>query len=75
MYFEWWWRQALVTGGDIENPLKAAEQLRRSGIDAKVVNMHRLKLIDGELVANRSRSYWKFVTLEEGGITGGLDSL
>ncbi len=64
----------LATGGVIENSLKAAENLKQKGIDAEVVNIHTIKPIDRELIADRARSHGKFVTVEDHGITGGLGS-
>ena len=39
-----------------------------------MVNIHTIKPIDRELIADRARSHGKFVTVEDHGITGGLGS-
>ncbi|NIO11566.1 MAG: transketolase family protein [Deltaproteobacteria bacterium] len=64
----------LATGGVVENSLKAADQLKQKGIEAEVVNIHTLKPIDRDLIAERTRTHGKFVTVEDHGVTGGLGS-
>ncbi len=68
-----WQVSILATGGIIENSVKAGVELKRRGIDAEVMNIHTLKPIDEELIADRSKSHGKFVAVKDYGITGGLE--
>ncbi len=53
---------------------KAAELLKKDGIDAAVVNMHTIKPIDRECIVRMSGSCKAIVTAEEHSIIGGLGS-
>lgn len=53
---------------------KAAELLSKMGIQATVVNARFIKPLDGELIENLSKRFKKFVTVEEGVISGGFGS-
>lgn len=62
------------SGGVVNNTLKAAAILAQKGIDAQVVNIHTIKPIDRELIAEAACGHGKIVTVEDHGITGGLGS-
>ncbi len=54
--------------------LKAAEQLARDGLSARVVNCSCLKPLDWELMVDSARRTGAVVTAEEHMVTGGLGS-
>ena len=53
---------------------KAAENLRREGINATVIDMHTIKPIDTELLDELSKKVQGIVTVEDHSIIGGLGS-
>ncbi|MCC8189318.1 MAG: transketolase family protein [Planctomycetes bacterium] len=62
------------TGYMVSKAMEAAEGLAKDGIDARVVNIHTIKPIDGELLAKCARETGAIVTVEEHNIFGGLGS-
>ncbi len=62
------------TGGVVANTLSAAEKLAQKGISAQVVNIHTIKPIDRELIAEAALSHGRIVTVEDHCIAGGLGS-
>ncbi|MEA3305304.1 MAG: 1-deoxy-D-xylulose-5-phosphate synthase [Candidatus Omnitrophota bacterium] len=64
----------LALGSMVSVSLKAAELLSKTGIQAMIVNARFVKPLDGELIENLSRSFKKFVTVEEGAAGGGFGS-
>lgn len=58
----------------VSEAMKAAEQLSREGISARVVNMSSIKPIDAELVVESARKTRAVVTGEEHSVIGGLGS-
>lgn len=64
----------IATGLPVCNCLEAAEKLAADGIDAKVINIHTIKPLDEELVAEAARETGKVVTVEEHSVIGGLGS-
>lgn len=62
------------TGLMVSEAMKAAEQLSREGISARVVNMSSIKPIDAELVIESARKTGAVVTGEEHSVIGGLGS-
>ncbi len=58
----------------VSEAMKAAEQLSREGISARVVNMSSIKPIDAELVVESARKTGAVVTGEEHSVIGGLGS-
>ncbi|HYM69740.1 MAG TPA: transketolase C-terminal domain-containing protein, partial [bacterium] len=54
--------------------LDAADLLSRSGISARVVNLHTIKPLDLALVERGARETGAIVTVEEHSILGGLGS-
>jgi len=63
-----------ATGGCVASAVAASEELRASGIDAGVVNVHTLKPLDRAAVERAAREVGKLVTAEEHSIVGGLGS-
>ncbi len=61
-------------GNMVSVSLEAAKLLSKTGIDAAVVNARFVKPLDRELIENLSLKFKKFVTIEEGVISGGFGS-
>ena len=64
----------IATGLCVSASLEAAEKLAAEGIDAKVINIHKIKPLDEELVVAAAKETGKVVTVEEHSIIGGLGS-
>ena len=63
-----------ATGLMVEQAMLAREQLQAEGICAKIVNIHTIKPIDTELIAQCAKETGAVVTAEEHNIIGGLGS-
>jgi transketolase len=64
----------ISTGLMVQESLKASRILEEKGISAGVINIHTIKPLDRELVAEASRNSKLIVTVEEHNIIGGLGS-
>ncbi len=64
----------VATGYMVHLAVEAAEMLALEGISARVVNIHTVKPIDKELLAESARLTGAVVTAEEHNIIGGLGS-
>ena len=64
----------VATGLMVQEALAAAETLAGEGISVRVVDMHTIKPIDGELLEQCARETGCIVTSEEHNIVGGLGS-
>lgn len=62
------------TGPILVEALKAAEELKKVGIDAMIVNCHTIKPIDVEGIVKAARVCGAVVTVEEHQIAGGMGS-
>ena len=62
----------VATGLMVSMALEAAEELKAEGIDARVINIHTIKPIDGEILAKAAAETGAIVTAEEHNIIGGL---
>ena len=62
----------IATGLMVCEAMKAGEELRAEGINARVVNMATIKPLDEELVLKAAEECGKIVTCEEHSIIGGL---
>ncbi len=62
----------VATGLTVSESLAAADLLAADGIDAGVINIHTIKPIDGELLAQAAAKTGKLVTVEEHSVIGGL---
>ncbi len=62
------------TGTIVEEALKAAALLDGQGLSTEVINLHTIKPLDAELIANRVRSRKAIFSLEEHNLLGGLGS-
>ncbi len=63
-----------ATGLEVIETLQAAEELKKAGISAQVVNVHTIKPIDVDTVVACASKTGKVVTIEEHSIIGGLGS-
>ncbi|OGC91412.1 MAG: transketolase [candidate division Zixibacteria bacterium RBG_16_53_22] len=64
----------IACGVMVHEALAAAEDLARSGIEARVINMHTLKPLDEDCIIKAARECGAIVTAEEHQIYGGLGS-
>ena len=62
----------IATGIMVGEAIKAGEELRSEGINARVINMSTIKPLDEELVLKAAEECGKIVTCEEHSIIGGL---
>ncbi|MBI2871215.1 MAG: transketolase family protein [Candidatus Omnitrophica bacterium] len=62
----------VASGGTVKPALDAAEALAQAGKSAQVINIHTLKPIDTELLAEAARKTRRLVTIEDHTIYGGL---
>ena len=64
----------IATGLMVPYALEARELLKNDGIDAAVINIHTIKPIDREIIANAAKNTGAIVTAEEHNVNGGLGS-
>ena len=62
----------IATGLMVCEAMKAGEELREQGINARVINMATIKPLDEELILKAAKECGKVVTCEEHSIIGGL---
>ncbi|WP_066896241.1 transketolase family protein [Clostridium nigeriense] len=64
----------IATGIMVDVALEAKEELKKEGINARVINIHTLKPIDREILINAAKETGAIVTVEEHNVIGGLGS-
>ncbi len=64
----------IATGLCVCEALEASEMLAADGISAQVINIHTIKPIDEEIIAEASKKTGRIVTVEEHSVIGGLGS-
>ena len=64
----------VATGLCVNESLAAAAKLAAEGIDARIINIHTIKPIDADLIAEAAKKTGKIVTVEEHSVIGGLGS-
>lgn len=64
----------IATGLCVTEALKAADILREKGISAEIINVHTIKPIDRETLANTASKTRLVMTVEEHSVIGGLGS-
>jgi transketolase len=64
----------VATGAVVGHAVEAAEVLASEGVDAAVINIHTLKPIDADLLAQWAARVGRFLTVEDHGVDGGLGS-
>ena len=58
----------------VNESLAAAAKLQEEGVHAQVINIHTIKPIDADLIAEAAKKTGKIVTVEEHSVIGGLGS-
>ena len=64
----------VATGLCVNESLMAAAKLEEEGVHAQVINIHTIKPIDADLIAEAAKKTGKIVTVEEHSVIGGLGS-
>lgn len=64
----------IACGWMVDHSLKAAEQLSREGIQARVINLHTIKPIDRDTLIKAAKETGAVVTAEEHTVIGGMGS-
>ncbi|MCF0147446.1 MAG: transketolase family protein [Clostridium sp.] len=64
----------IATGIMVDVALEAKEELKKDGINARVINIHTLKPIDKEILIKAAKETGAIVTVEEHNVIGGLGS-
>ena len=64
----------IACGIMVNEAIKASEELKKEGINARVINMSTIKPIDKELIIKSAKETKSVVTAEEHSIIGGLGS-
>ena len=64
----------IATGIMVDVALEAKEELRKQGVNARVINIHTLKPIDKEILVKAAKETGAIVTVEEHSVIGGLGS-
>lgn len=62
----------VATGYMLQKSLQAAQELKKQGINARVVNIHTIKPIDEELLIKSAEKTGLIITVEEHSVIGGL---
>lgn len=62
------------TGTVLSKAWEAAQMLRKSGVDVRLINIHTIKPLDSELLVRAAEETGKVVTVEEHYLIGGLGS-
>ena len=64
----------VATGYMVHLALEAREMLAAEGISARVINIHTIKPLDGDILVNAAKETGAIVTAEEHNVIGGLGS-
>ena len=64
----------IACGVMVSEALNAAEELKKEGLEARVVNMHTIKPLDVDMILKCARETGAIVTAEEHQMAGGLGS-
>ena len=64
----------VATGLCVNESLAAAAKREEEGVHAQVINIHTIKPIDADLIAEAAKKTGKIVTVEEHSVIGGLGS-
>jgi transketolase len=62
------------TGATVQEALKAADELARDGIEARVLNVHTIKPLDADAIRAAAAACGRIVTVEDHNVAGGLGS-
>ncbi|WP_158735792.1 transketolase family protein [Alteribacillus sp. YIM 98480] len=64
----------IACGIEVNEALKAADQLKDQGISTQVIDMHTIKPIDTEAILDAAKETGTILTVEEHNVQGGLGS-
>lgn len=64
----------IATGPQVAFALEAAEQLKKDGINAEVINVSTIQPLDVQVIAHSATKTGKVLTVEDHSINGGLGS-
>lgn len=64
----------IATGVVVAEALKAQEELKKQGIDIRVIDMHTIKPLDKDIIIKAAKETKKIITIEDHNIIGGLGS-
>ena len=64
----------IATGVVVSEAIKAMEELKKQGINVRVIDMHTIKPIDRELIIKCAKETKKIIAVEDHSIIGGLGS-
>lgn len=64
----------IATGLMVYEAIKASEELKAEGINARVINIHTIKPLDKEIVIKAAKETGLIITCEEHSVIGGLGS-
>ena len=64
----------IATGVVVSEALKAKEELKKQGIDIRVIDMHTIKPIDKDIIIKAAKEVRKIITIEDHSVIGGLGS-
>ena len=64
----------VATGVTVSEALKAKEELKKQGIDIRVIDIHTIKPIDKDIIIKAAKETKKIITIEDHNIIGGLGS-
>lgn len=64
----------IATGLMVSEALTAAEELKKDGINARVINIHTIKPIDKDIIIKAAEDTKLLLTVEEHSVIGGLGS-
>ncbi len=62
----------IATGLVVNEAIKAVKELKESGINARLINIHTIKPIDEEIIIKAAKETGRIVTIEEHSVIGGL---
>jgi transketolase len=62
----------VVTGGILQEVQKAADELSKDGINARIISMHTIQPIDKDCIIESAKETGSIITVEEHIINGGL---
>ena len=64
----------IATGVVVSEALKAQEELKKQGINIRVIDIHTIKPIDKDIIIKAAKETKKIITIEDHNIIGGLGS-
>jgi len=62
----------IACGAMVEMAIRASDELKQTGVAARVINLHTIKPLDRDTIVKAAAETWRIVTAEEHHLTGGL---